>query len=379
MFWTNLMAITKSKVILFALITAYFACVANGQKLLLGNKRPEGMIIPKGDDVPEYLIGTALVAQIYLGGIDAINLETGDVQEIVPSAAFGTRPLLGLWHEPGAIIAAGGGPIVGPGVNTTVYMFSDDEGSGELLLECDVDGVFLNDLTVSGETLYITDSVVNVLHALNLTAASEGECVAEKIELPEEFQASGFDFRANGIRGYQDGLLIANTFVGSLEYLDLSTGEITNMISPGTIAPDGLCFGDSDGELYIVENGSNLVSSWQLNGTETPATFVGNIVSEDYDSPSTCSVLDGTVWTVNARFASLGQLAPGEASPTFDGEFHIVGLPIDDFEGSPTAAPTNTETSAPTNSPGTSSSTMFVATASLVLAFLQCFVSSIVS
>jgi hypothetical protein len=142
----------------------------------------------------------ALVSEFYYGGIKAVNLDTGDVTQIVNSTAFGERGTIGLWYDDGLILACSGGDFVGP--NNTAALNVFDAVSGELLAECvpEVEGKFMNDVTVINGLAYATDSFQNSIMVLELESVKAGTCVVDSIETPEEiFLSEGEDvWSANG-------------------------------------------------------------------------------------------------------------------------------------------------------------------------------------
>ena len=180
-----------------------------------------------------------------------------------------------------------------------------------------------------------------------MTVAQQGDCEVETIELPEDLFASpNGNFRSNGIRPYDNGLLIANSILGAVYFFNTMTKVIEGEVIAAGQAPsaDGLCFGeDNQDVLYIVENMMNRVSAWDL--TSTPPTKLGYLISYEYDTATTCDVWNNKLWVVNARFNSIGLFTEGEGSPSFAQEFTMVGMGIDQLVEDP-----NTP-SAPSSSP----------------------------
>ena len=76
----------------------------------LGNQRPEGihalpleanavMGLPEGDH-------HVLVSDLSWGSIQTVNVETGELTEIVESLGPGIRAALGMWYDSGAILVS---------------------------------------------------------------------------------------------------------------------------------------------------------------------------------------------------------------------------------------------------------------------------------
>jgi hypothetical protein len=181
----------------------------------LGNRRPEG--IASAAEAPY-----VYTSEVFFGGIKKVNLETGEYKQIVEPYGYLARGAGGLKYYEGAIFAAGAGPQLGiPGL---LYVY--DSETGEEIVACAPPGIslFLNDLIVYKGKVYVTDSSVNTIFVVDADAALKGECIVSSIELPEELflDATGTgQFFANGIVGYEGGLLIARS-VGGLYYVDLN-------------------------------------------------------------------------------------------------------------------------------------------------------------
>ena len=308
------------KISSFALAFLSFPSCSRAQVFNLGNRRPEGVFIPKGDNVPAPLRNSALVGSLYFGGITAVDLVSGEASIIVPSVDFGSRLIAGVSYEDGMIIAAGAAGQAGSGPPPMVHVFNST--NGETMAECILpDGsTFANDVAVIGDTAYITDSFINFLHSINLTSIQQsGDCGLSTTELPAElFISTDGNFHGNGIRPFKEGLLIANSILGAVYYWNPATtstgesGELTDFISEG-LAPsaDGLCFSPDGTILYVVENMMDRVSAWKVD--EEDLTLLGYISSPDYETATTCDTLGDKIWVVNARFNTIGLISEGEA------------------------------------------------------------------
>lgn len=167
----------------------------------IGNIRPEGIHVLSAEAAETMGLGEgtfALISEFYYGGIKAVNLETGNVTQIVNSTSFGERGTIGLWYEDGMILAASGGAFVGE--NATAGLLVFDAVNGELLAEClpEVEGKFINDVTVINGLAYATDSFQNSIMVLELESAAKGECIVSAIETPAEIFLSDDIWSANG-------------------------------------------------------------------------------------------------------------------------------------------------------------------------------------
>ena len=192
------------------LLLALFFIIASSLQLIdgapvvydIGNIRPEGIhVLPDGAAETMGLAsnGTfALVSEFYYGGIKALDLDTGNITQIVNSTSYGERGTIGLWFDSGVILACSGGAFVGPNNTAAINVF--DAVSGELIVEClpEGNGTFLNDVTVINGTAYATDSFQNSIMVMDVEKAKAGECDVSAIETPADIFLSETQWSANG-------------------------------------------------------------------------------------------------------------------------------------------------------------------------------------
>jgi len=139
-----------------------------------------------------------------------------------------------------------------------------------------------------------------------------------------------------GIDTYGGGLIIVTTASGLLFYHDLDAQTTIPITSIDESFPGGdgvLVDGD---RVYVTNNQSNQIIVYDVEvDTEgfvsiATATLVGTIESADFDSPSTSALIDGTLYSVNARFTTVPFPSDAEADlATFEEEFQIVATSID--------------------------------------------------
>lgn len=174
--------------------------------ILLGNIRPEGIrLLPTEAANDLGLVPNnstyAIVSELFYGGVLLVNLDTGNVTQLVQSLAFGSRAGIGIHYAQGHIFMAGGGPALGfASASVTVF---DPTQADPVVVTCSSDqGGFFNEVAIVGNVAYITDSLVNQLWALNIPEAIAGNCVLSSIPLPaDEFAVEG-EFMSNGTYRY---------------------------------------------------------------------------------------------------------------------------------------------------------------------------------
>lgn len=114
------------------------------------------------------------------------------------------------------------------------------------------------------------------------------------------------------------------------------------VIPQGTaVGGDGLAITSDETKLFVCQNqfqtggfGSDAISVYGLDddGKATLETELGNRTT--FDAPTTCALTDKEdfIYFVNARFASIGFPADGEADlSTFDKKFTMIGLDVSGF------------------------------------------------
>jgi hypothetical protein len=259
--------------------------------------QPEGIAVGRGL--------TAYVGSLADGGIARVDLRTGERDDDFVTSATG--PAVGLEYEPGAdrLWVAGG-----PSGEVRVY----DATTGALLETYAFGaGRFVNDVVVTRDAAYATDSSNAELLVVPLTAAGTlpAPSDVETLALGGDWvQVAGFN--ANGIEAFAGWLFVVNSTTGALDAVNPATGEAHEVLEPGSvIAGDGILFVGST--LYVVQNQRNLVSIWSVRGgLVVPA---GQITEDeldgDLDVPTTIASAGGSLWAANARFTT--PAGPGTA------------------------------------------------------------------
>ena len=255
---------------------------------------------------------TAYVGSLRDGGITRVNLRTGDRDdEFVESA---TGPAVGLEYEAGAdrLWVAGG-----PSGEVRVY----DASTGGLLETYTFEAGFINDLVVTNDAVYATDSVIQQLLVIPLgsggSLADPADAFALDISGELVYEAG---FNANGIVEFAGWLLVAQSNTGELFAIDPATGASIRVLPEDSInAGDGLELVGST--LYVSQNALNTISIWRIQGGNV--TFQGAITNDDIpgelDFPATIAFAGGSLWAANARFST---------PPTLETPYWITRVPL---------------------------------------------------
>ena len=264
---------------------------------------PEGVTAGRGT--------TIYVGSLAGGGVWKGDVRTGHCEVLVP--AWGGAAT-GVEYEAGAnrLWVAGG-----PTGTVRVY----DATTGTLLRQYDFSPAgFLNDLVVTHDAVYVTDSFNAWLDVIPL---------ARNGGLPDDgavttLPLSGIDFEvgqfnANGIVAARGWLIVVDSFTGGLFRVDPATGVGTPISTGGVSVANGDGLELRGSTLFVVRNanefGVGAVEIFRIQPGLTSARPRGELTSSDLSVPTTGAVQAGRLWVVSARFGI----------PTTD--YWVTGLP----------------------------------------------------
>jgi hypothetical protein len=179
-----------------------------------------------------------------------------------------------------------------------------------------VSPTFVNDVVVTANAAYVTDSLNAVLYVIPLGIDGSLPDPADVTNLPlsgDWEQADGFN--ANGIEAAGEALIVANSVLGQLYSVDPETGVADALLTQGSVPnADGILRVGST--LYVVQNRLNQVAVFKLKGGTI--TRVDTFTDADFDVPTAVAFAGGSLWLVNARFST---------APTPDTTYSIVRVP----------------------------------------------------
>ena len=276
--------------------------------------RPEGIAVGRGSS---FYVGSLMNGAVYGG-----DLRTGEGDVVVPPQQGRIAVGLDVDERSNYIFVAGGGPALGP-IPGSGYVYDADTGAS--LAEFPFGGGFINDVIVTREAAYFTDSVQPVLFKVPLGSGGE-------LPNPPSFETiqlgAGFDFdanvfpNANGVVAAPDGktLILVNTAFASLYKVDPMTGEATKIDLGGAEVPNGDGLVLAGKTLYVVQNFRNQIGVVHLDPTFASGTVSDDpLTSDEFKVPTTAAKFGSTIYAVNARF---------DVPPSPDLEFTVVGLPM---------------------------------------------------
>ncbi|HEU4920347.1 MAG TPA: hypothetical protein VFT20_11460 [Candidatus Limnocylindrales bacterium] len=262
---------------------------------------PDALALPNGW-APEGITAgrgtTVYVGSLADGAIWQANVRTGD-GEILVEGEVG-MVAVGVEYEAGAdrLWVAGG-----PTGQVRVY----DASSGDLLETYTFSPAgFLNDLVVTSEAVYVTDSMFGHLDVIPLGdgGALPDPADVEMLELGGDFElVPGFNL--NGIVAARGWLIAVQSNTGTLFRIDPDTGDATQIALLGT---DSVSNGDGlelrGSTLFVVRNRLNLVAEFKLGPQLAAAVLVDEHTSSAFDVPTTAAWVAGALYLPNARFGT---------------------------------------------------------------------------
>jgi sugar lactone lactonase YvrE len=252
--------------------------------------RPEGIAIGPGTT---FYVGSIPTGAIYSG-----DLRTGEGSLLVQPAEG--RAAIGLSLDQGSrrLFVAGGPTGMG---------FVYDTATGDVIAEyqfTDQTATFVNDVVVTKDAAYFTDSQQPVIYRVALGPDGVPSDTFETIPLSGEFVFVPGAFNLNGIDATPNGktLVVVSSALGALYTVDPSTG-IAEQIDLGGVPMtngDGLLL---DGKtLYVVQNRLNQIAVIELNHDLSAGQVVGAITDPDFVVPTTIAEFGNRLYAPNAKF-----------------------------------------------------------------------------
>jgi sugar lactone lactonase YvrE len=264
--------------------------------------QPEGIARGRGS--------TAFVGSLGGGAVYRVDLRTGAGEILVPGT--GTSAVgLSFDRRTGFLFVAGGQA-------GTASVYDTRTGGVVASAALSVSPTFINDVVVTRDAAYFTDSFAPVVHrvALKRNGRLVDPADVQSIPLGGDFsQVPGFN--ANGIEATPDGrsLIIVNSAPGELFRVDPSTGVASLIDLGGATLPfgDGLLLNGKT--LYVVQNRLNQIAVVKLSNDYSSGSIEDVITDPDFDVPQTIAAFGNALYAVNARFGT---------TPTPDTEYDVV-------------------------------------------------------
>jgi hypothetical protein len=253
---------------------------------------PEGIAVGTGHT---FYAGSLLDGAVYAG-----DLRTGEGEVI--AAGVENRIVAGLAFDQRSGLLWGVGSDEGDG---RAFVF--DATSGELIDEISIDGGFLNDVVVTREAAYITDSFADVFWTVPLDARGLPVGPAQPITLTGDFElvtTGELPINLNGIDATPNGktLIAVHSTLGVLYRIDPASGEATEIDLGGDGVPSGDGIVLQGRTLYVVQNFLNRVAVVTLEPDLSAGGITEVLTSDLFRVPTTAAVFGDDLYLVNARF-----------------------------------------------------------------------------
>jgi len=249
---------------------------------------PEGIATGKGTT---FYVGSRANGSVYSG-----SLRTGEGSILVPAQAG--RQAYGLKARGGRLYVAGG-------PTGSVYVYDARTGANvdtDQLFVAPQTG-FINDVTVTREAAYYTDSLNAVIYVYDRATGA-----TSTLTLGGDYTHVVGQFNANGIAATPNGkrLIIVQSITGNLYTVNPKTGAADLIEAPPMTNGDGILLRGK--RLYVVRNRLNQVAVLRVRNHFTRATQTATLTDEDFDIPTTIARHGKRLYVINARF--------GQESPT---------------------------------------------------------------
>ncbi|MEU5097134.1 superoxide dismutase [Streptomyces sp. NPDC020996] len=274
---------------------------------------PDRFSLPQGFQPEGITIGSrpyAWFGSLANGDVYRASLATGR-GAVIAKGLGADHPTVGLKIGPrGRLFLSGG---------VSGELRTVDARSGETEKVYDVDGLFVNDVILTPDAAWFTDSYRAVLYKLLLDRHGAPGAV-ETVPLTGDW-VQGADFTANGIERTPDGsaLLVVNTVAdgGGLMRVDPRTGVARAVDLGAARLPNGdglLLLGST---LYAVQQQQNAIDVFRLDAAGTRGTAIARITDPRFRIPTTVAAWGDRLYLPNARF---------DVEPAPDTEYDVVAV-----------------------------------------------------
>jgi sugar lactone lactonase YvrE len=270
--------------------------------------QPEGIASGSGTT---FYVGSIPTGAVYRG-----DVRTGKGAVLVPAQQG--RSSIGMKYDrrTGLLFVAGG-------ATGYAYVYDGNSGANVAAIQLTTLPSFINDVIITRNAAYFTNSSQPILYRLPLT--NDGELpttpTSEEIPLGGDYQFTPGAFNANGIAATPDGkaLIIVNSVDGVLYKVDPTSGVATRIDLGTGAVPNGDGILLQGKTLYVVQNQLNQIAVVRLRPDFTAGTIVDTITSPLFRIPTTIARFGDALYAVNARF---------DTPPTPDTEYEVVRVPL---------------------------------------------------
>jgi sugar lactone lactonase YvrE len=261
-------------------------------------------VFPARIDLPDGFQpeGIAIAGQqVYVGSIPTGsvwrgNLRTGRGAVLVNRTG---RAAIGVAVDRGRIFVAGG-------PTGRAFVYDARTGADVANLQLTTGSTFVNDVVVTRQAAWFTDSSNPVLYRVPLSRNGRpgAQSAVRTIPLTGDYRHQA-GFNLNGIEATPTGrtLVVVQSSTGKL--FTVTTSGVTREIAlGGRTVPNGDGILLDGRTLYVVQNRLNKIAVFRLSANFRSASFVKEITSTSFDVPTTIDDLGRRLYAVNARFGT---------------------------------------------------------------------------
>ncbi len=286
----RLAAVTGAALLSLGLATGSLAASGGDDTIPLPNGfQPEGIDI----DGSHFFTGSISTGAVYRGDV---RTEEGSV--LVPGREG--RAAIGLKVDDGRIFVAGG-------ASGQAYVYDAHTGAELATYRLTSEASFINDVVVTPQAAWFTDSFNQVLYKVPLQADGglSGQSAVRTVPLTgdlryqEGFNVNGIDATPNGQK-----LVIVQSNTGMLFTVAPQSGLTTRIVldHERVRSGDGILL---DGHtLYVVQAFQNRVAVVDLESDLESGDVVERVRDGDFDIPTTVAQRGDRLYLVNARFTT---------------------------------------------------------------------------
>ena len=258
--------------------------------------QPEGIT----NAAEQFYVGSIPTGAVYRG-----SLRTGKGAVLVQPQAG--RAAIGLKADRGRLFVAGG--------NTGMAFVYDARTGGSIAAYTLASGgSFINDVAVTKQAAWFTDSFKPVLYRVPLGPGGRPGAASsvKTVQLSGDYQQQS-GFNVNGIDATANGKTVVIVQSGTGKLFTVAPTGITRAIAlaGGESVPNGDGILLDGRTLYVVQNQLNVVAKISVAPNLRTGRVVRRISNTGLDVPTTIADLGSRLYAVNARFG-----AP--ATPTTD-------------------------------------------------------------
>ena len=281
-------------------------------------------VIPLPDGFQPEGIARGVGHTFYTGSLNGGAIFRGDLRSgaVEMIAEPGARMAVGMKFDPrsGLLFVAGG-------AFGTAYIFDGETGEMVATYQLTTSTSFINDVVVTRQAAYFTDSFQKQFYRLPLgprgTLPDPGD--VQTIPLGDGFDFVPGGFNANGIAATANGkqLIFVNSSFGKLYRVNPLTGDASSIDLAGgdAQAGDGLVLRGHT--LYVVQNSLYRIAVIELGPGLFSGNVTGHLISPSFRFPTTAAAFGDALYAVNARF---DEVPPGQPAP--DDTFEAVRVEI---------------------------------------------------